>query len=81
MRADIAAAFLDYETTGQLYAAVLRGDGTGRVAFGGVAPRPWRVEAAEAALPKGARAVVVAAFQGAAPLSKAGATRLRQFAA
>jgi len=30
MRADIAAAFLDYETTGQLYAAVLRGE----------APRP-----------------------------------------
>jgi hypothetical protein len=30
MRADVAAAFLDYETTGQLYVAVLRGQ----------APRP-----------------------------------------
>ncbi|WP_174297552.1 FAD binding domain-containing protein, partial [Sphingomonas bacterium] len=27
-------------------AAVIRPDGTGRVAFGGMAPRPWRVEAA-----------------------------------
>ncbi len=26
MHADIAAAFLDYETTGQLYAAMLRGE-------------------------------------------------------
>ncbi|MDQ0039329.1 FAD binding domain-containing protein [Variovorax boronicumulans] len=38
-------------------AAIVHADGTGRVALGGVAPRPWRVEAADAALPRGARAV------------------------
>jgi xanthine dehydrogenase YagS FAD-binding subunit len=48
-------------------AAVLQKDGTGRVAFGGVAPRPWRVPAAEAALPQGPKAVVSAAFEGATP--------------
>jgi xanthine dehydrogenase YagS FAD-binding subunit len=37
-------------------AAVIQPDGTGRVAVGGVAHKPWRVEAAEAELPKGARA-------------------------
>ncbi|WP_431272023.1 FAD binding domain-containing protein [Dankookia sp. P2] len=50
-------------------AAVLQPDDTGRVAFGGVAPMPWRVEAADAALPQGARAVAALAFQGAAPRS------------
>lgn len=50
-------------------AAVLQEDGTGRAAFGGVAPRPWRVEAAEAALPQGANAVVAAAFKGATPMA------------
>jgi xanthine dehydrogenase YagS FAD-binding subunit len=48
-------------------AAVLQKDGRGRVAFGGVAPRPWRVPAAEAVLPRGPRAVVDAAFDGASP--------------
>ncbi|WP_294264739.1 xanthine dehydrogenase family protein subunit M [uncultured Sphingomonas sp.] len=48
-------------------AAVIQPDGTGRVAFGGVAPRPWRVEEAEALLPKGAAAVTERAFQGATP--------------
>ncbi|WP_448658933.1 FAD binding domain-containing protein [Sphingomonas sp. CJ99] len=48
-------------------AAVIQPDGTGRVAFGGVAPRPWRVEAAEALLPKGAAAVTARAFEGATP--------------
>ncbi|MGV7030629.1 FAD binding domain-containing protein [Methylobacterium symbioticum] len=48
-------------------AVVLQEDGTGRVAFGGVAPRPWRVEEAEALLPDGAAAVVGTAFQGATP--------------
>jgi xanthine dehydrogenase YagS FAD-binding subunit len=48
-------------------AAVIQPDGTGRVAFGGVAPKPWRVEAAEALLPKGAAAVTRAAFAGATP--------------
>ncbi|MET4022232.1 xanthine dehydrogenase family protein subunit M [Bradyrhizobium sp. S3.2.12] len=37
-------------------AAVLQRDGTGRVAVGGVAHKPWRVEDAEADLPKGAKA-------------------------
>ncbi|NNH31537.1 xanthine dehydrogenase family protein subunit M [Rhizobium sp. SEMIA 4085] len=36
--------------------AVIQSDGTGRVAVGGVAHKPWRVEAAETELPKGARA-------------------------
>jgi xanthine dehydrogenase YagS FAD-binding subunit len=36
-------------------AAVLHRDGTGRVAVGGVAHKPWRVEAAEAELPAGAK--------------------------
>ena len=48
-------------------AAILGRDGTGHVAFGGVAPRPWRVEAAEAALPKGAKAVTDQVFAGAKP--------------
>lgn len=48
-------------------AAVIQRDGTGRVAFGGVAPRPWRVEAADALLPQGAAAVTARAFQGATP--------------
>jgi xanthine dehydrogenase YagS FAD-binding subunit len=38
-------------------AAVVQPDGTGRVAVGGVAHRPWRVPAAEAYLPRGARAM------------------------
>ena len=48
-------------------AAVIQPDGTGRVAFGGVAPKPWRVEAADALLPQGAAAVTARAFQGATP--------------
>ncbi|WP_066554207.1 FAD binding domain-containing protein [Croceicoccus bisphenolivorans] len=48
-------------------AAVLHDDGTGRVAFGGVAHKPWRVEEAEALLPEGAAAVVERAFAGARP--------------
>jgi xanthine dehydrogenase YagS FAD-binding subunit len=48
-------------------AAVIQRDGTGRVAFGGVAPKPWRVEAAEALLPQGAAAVTARAFAGARP--------------
>ena len=43
-------------------AAVVQRDGTGRVAFGGMAHKPWRVEAAEAALPQGAKAVATVAF-------------------
>lgn len=36
-------------------AAVLQRDGSGHVAVGGVAHKPWRVEDAEAELPKGAK--------------------------
>jgi xanthine dehydrogenase YagS FAD-binding subunit len=36
-------------------AAILQRDGTGRVAVGGVAHKPWRVEDAEVDLPKGAK--------------------------
>lgn len=48
-------------------AAILQRDGSGRVAFGGVAPKPWRVEAAEPALRQGARAFAGQAFAGATP--------------
>ena len=36
---------------------IVQKDGTGRVAVGGIAHKPWRVEAAEADLPRGAKAV------------------------
>jgi xanthine dehydrogenase YagS FAD-binding subunit len=36
--------------------AIIQPDGTGRVAVGGVAHKPWRIEAADAELPNGARA-------------------------
>ncbi len=48
-------------------AAVIQKDGSGRAAFGGVAARPWRVEAAEAAMAQGARAVASGVFAGAKP--------------
>ena len=48
-------------------AAVVQKDGTGRVAVGGVAHKPWRVEAAEAEMPKGAKAVTAKLFAGAKP--------------
>lgn len=51
-------------------AAVIQPDGSGRVAFGGVAPKPWRVEAAEPLLPQGAEAVVEYAFAGARPTAQ-----------
>ncbi|HEY3678036.1 MAG TPA: xanthine dehydrogenase family protein subunit M [Bradyrhizobium sp.] len=36
-------------------AAVVQPDGTGRVAVGGIAHKPWRIEDAEVELPKGAK--------------------------
>lgn len=36
---------------------IVQPDGSGRIALGGVAAKPWRVEAAEAELPRGADAV------------------------
>lgn len=47
--------------------AIVQPDGTGRVAVGGIAHKPWRVEAAEADLPKGARAVTDTLLAGAHP--------------
>ena len=46
-------------------AAILQPDGSGRVALGGVAHRPWRIEAAERSLPGGARAVADQLLAGA----------------
>ena len=48
-------------------AAVVQGDGSGRIAVGGIAPKPWRVEAADAALPRGATAVATRLLAGARP--------------
>lgn len=48
-------------------AAIRQRDGSARVAFGGVAPRPWRVEAAEPELGKGVHTFFGKAFAGAAP--------------
>jgi len=48
-------------------AAIIQRDGTGRVALGGVAHKPWRVEEAEAELPRGAKAVTARLLAGAKP--------------
>jgi xanthine dehydrogenase YagS FAD-binding subunit len=48
-------------------AAIVQPDGTGRVALGGVAHKPWRVEAAEAELPKGAKAASAGVLADAKP--------------
>jgi xanthine dehydrogenase YagS FAD-binding subunit len=47
--------------------AIVQRDGTGRVALGGVAHRPWRLEAAEAEMPRGAKAVTEKLLAGARP--------------
>jgi xanthine dehydrogenase YagS FAD-binding subunit len=46
-------------------AAVIQPDGSGRVALGGVAHRPWRVPAADQALPQGGKAVTALLLAGA----------------
>ena len=46
---------------------VVQPDGTGRVAVGGIAHKPWRAEAADAALPRGAKAVAARLLEGARP--------------
>lgn len=48
-------------------AAIVQKDGSGRVAVGGVAHKPWRVEAAEAAMPQGAKAVTATLLADARP--------------
>jgi xanthine dehydrogenase YagS FAD-binding subunit len=47
--------------------AIVQPDGTGRVALGGVGYKPWRVEAADAELPRGAKAATAALLAGAKP--------------
>jgi len=48
-------------------AAVVQRDGTARMALGGVAHKPWRVEAAEAEVPRGAKAAMDAILADARP--------------
>ncbi|MCD9005905.1 xanthine dehydrogenase family protein subunit M [Luteimonas sp. XNQY3] len=48
-------------------AAIVQRDGSGRVVVGGVAHKPWHRDAADAELPRGARAVAARLFEGAAP--------------
>lgn len=48
-------------------AAIVQRDGSGRVALGGVAHKPWRVEAAEAQMRQGAKAVADHLLAGARP--------------
>ena len=48
-------------------AAIVQKDGSGCVAVGGVAPQPWRVESAEAEMPRGAEAVAAQLLAGAQP--------------
>jgi xanthine dehydrogenase YagS FAD-binding subunit len=55
--------------------AIIQRDGTGQVAVGGVAHRPWRVETAESEMPRGAKAVTARLLDGAKP-SKENAFKL-----
>jgi xanthine dehydrogenase YagS FAD-binding subunit len=48
-------------------AAVIQRDGTGRFAVGGIAPKPWRMEAADRALPQGAQAATAVLLADARP--------------
>ena len=47
--------------------AIVQRDGTGRIAIGGIAHKPWRVEAAEAEMQRGANAVANRLLAGAKP--------------
>jgi xanthine dehydrogenase YagS FAD-binding subunit len=48
-------------------AAIIQPDGSGRVAAGGIAPKPWRVAAADAEMPRGSKAVAEQLLAGARP--------------
>lgn len=48
-------------------AAIIHPDGSGRVAVGGIAPKPWRVAAADAEMPHGSEAVATQLLAGAKP--------------
>jgi xanthine dehydrogenase YagS FAD-binding subunit len=47
--------------------AIVQRDGSGRVALGGIAHKPWRVASAEAEMPRGAKAVAARLLEGAKP--------------
>jgi xanthine dehydrogenase YagS FAD-binding subunit len=51
-------------------AAIVQDDGGGRVALGGVAPKPWRVESSEASMANGAKAVVKELLADAKPTTE-----------
>lgn len=51
-------------------AAIIQPDGTGRVAVGGIAHKPWRVEAAEAEIPRGAKVFTARLLAGAKPTAE-----------
>ncbi|WP_416762901.1 FAD binding domain-containing protein [Roseateles sp. So40a] len=51
-------------------AAIVQRDGGGRIAVGGIAPKPWRVPAADAALKRGAGAASQALLAGATPTAE-----------
>lgn len=51
-------------------AGVIQKDGSGRIAVGGVAHKPWRVEGAEAELKNGVKAFTSKLLQGAKPTSE-----------
>jgi xanthine dehydrogenase YagS FAD-binding subunit len=48
-------------------AAILFKDGSGRIAVGGIAPKPWRVPGAESLLPSGSKAFTAKLMEGARP--------------
>ncbi|SEL65943.1 xanthine dehydrogenase YagS FAD-binding subunit [Roseateles sp. YR242] len=50
-------------------AAIVQPDGQGRIAVGGVAHKPWRVEAADAAVPQGSQAIAARLLADAHPTS------------
>ena len=50
-------------------AAIVQRDGSGRVALGGVAHKPWRSDAADRQLSSGAKAAAATLLAGARPTS------------
>ena len=48
-------------------AAIIQPDGSGRLAVGGIAPKPWRIDEADAELPNGAAAVAAKLLAGSNP--------------
>lgn len=50
-------------------AAIVQGNGRGRIAVGGIAPKPWRMDAADAAMPQGSQAIAARLLADAHPTS------------